>query len=428
MLAITIIDEFDFLGGAPFHCPDNTILNYTDKISLLTLSDKKYNHWVLDINTHHFKKIKRYEVIRSKTDCDRILLIHDIADLNIYINLLQTSENNPESGIIKNVLLEIRKIFEQSLKDDIAEPAFVRGKSKAIGHLYHLAELVAPTDYTVILYGETGTGKEIMAKHIHERSHRKNKPFVAIDCGCLNKEIAASELFGHVKGAFTDAVTEKTGAFESANGGTLFLDEIGNLPYEIQVLLLRSIQEQKIRKVGSEKEMPLDVRIIVASNENLLQLSQKGLFREDLYHRLNGLLLVIPPLRERKEDLHLFVDFFLREAADELDREMPEFTIEAWQQMLEYHWPGNIRELKNVLKQLCLLAPDNEIDIDLLPFKVSETGYKKEATPLIGEEAEYDMIMHALRKAKYNKSRAAEILNIHRKTLYNKLRSMNIQV
>lgn len=331
---------------------------------------------------------------------------------------------------------------------------YVYGESEPSKALFRELTLVAPTDYSVILFGETGTGKESVAHLIHDHSSRSNQPFIAIDCGSLSKELAASELFGHEKGAFTGAINTKIGAFEQAHGGTIFLDEIANLSYDIQVALLRVIQEKQIRRVGSMKEIAVDVRLIVASNENLFEAVQKGKFREDLFHRFNEFTIHIPPLRVRNDDLPLFVDSFLSQVSKELNKPEPVMTEEVWECFRQYDWPGNIRELKNVIRRASLLTPSGkEITMAALPLEMKAGGYSRlgaaaavpagglaEDTesmpdlPMLDEndlksvalKAEYNKIINVLKAVKYNKTKAAQLLNIDRKTLYNKLRLLNI--
>src|SRR5690349_824084 len=237
-----------------------------------------------------------------------------------------------------------------------ADTEFLVGQAPVTRELYKQIELVAPTNYSIILYGESGTGKEVVAKTIHQYSDRKDKPFIAMDCGTLSKELAGSELFGHVKGAFTGALNDKEGHFEMANGGTLFLDEVTNLSYEIQAALLRVIQERKFRRVGGSKEMSLDIRVIVASNENLQDAYRKGKFREDLYHRFNEFSIIVPPLRNRKEDIPLFADLFLQKAISELNKEIEGFDAEVVRLFMDYSWPGNLREFRNVVRRAALLT------------------------------------------------------------------------
>ena len=234
--------------------------------------------------------------------------------------------------------------------------SYLEGESDAAKQLYNYVGLVAPTNMSVLINGSSGTGKEYVAHRIHQLSKRNNKPFIAVDCGSIPKELAASEFFGHVKGSFTGALTDKTGAFVAANGGTIFLDEIGNLSYEVQIQLLRALQERKIRPVGSTQEISVDIRLISATNENLEQAIEKGTFREDLYHRINEFTLRMPDLKERKEDILLFANFFLDQANKELDKHLIGFDTKASQALMNYHWPGNLRQMKNIVKRATLLA------------------------------------------------------------------------
>ncbi len=324
---------------------------------------------------------------------------------------------------------------------------FLKGQDPSTRDLYKQIELVAPTNYSVILYGESGTGKEVFARTIHQNSERKNRPFIAMDCGTLSKELAGSELFGHVKGAFTGALSDKEGHFELANGGTLFLDEVANLSYEIQAALLRVIQERKFKRVGGVKEIDLDVRIIVASNENLQESYRKGKFREDLFHRFNEFSIILPPLRNRKEDIPLFAEFFLNKANAELNKktDVEGFDDEVMEIFKNYSWPGNLRELRNVIRRATLLTPEGFISSKVLPSEISESNLYPvyEETPHAlnhhltnnrgndlknaASQAEYDTIMNVLRQVNFNKSKAAEILKIDRKTLYNKIKSYESQ-
>ncbi len=317
--------------------------------------------------------------------------------------------------------------------------SYIVGKSAASKLLLKHIELIAPTAYSVILTGESGTGKEAVANAIHQQSNRRDKPFVAMDCGSLTKELAGSEFFGHEKGSFTGALFTKIGHFELANGGTLFLDEVGNLSYEIQAALLRTVQERKIRRIGGTKEIDLDVRIIVATNENLQQAIASGRFREDLYHRFNEFSIELPPLRNRDHDVLLFAEHFLRSTNKELNRNLETISDEAKEALLRYRWPGNIRELKNVIRRAALLSESNTLMLEAFPLEI--TGQSKEvsipieqqATETIrdarkglkdaAQEAEYETIMRVLKEVNFNKTKAAQILNIDRKTLYNKMKS-----
>ena len=316
---------------------------------------------------------------------------------------------------------------------------FLIGTAATTKELYRQISIVAPTNYSIILYGESGTGKEVIAKTIHEHSNRSDKPFVALDCGTLSKELSGSELFGHVKGAFTGALNDKEGHFELANGGTLFLDEVANLSYDIQATLLRVIQERKFKRVGGNRETEADIRIIVASNENLQLAYQKGKFREDLYHRFNEFSINLPALRNRKEDIENFAEFFLEKTNHELGKNVIGFEDEVLQAFLQYSWPGNLREFRNVIRRAVLLTPSVErIQTMSLPWEinnpiiVNSLGNEQllSSRPVreldlkdAAAKAEYDTIMHLLREVNFNKTKAAEMLKIDRKTLYNKIKA-----
>jgi two-component system response regulator HydG len=327
---------------------------------------------------------------------------------------------------------------------------FYEGKSPAARALYEQVNIVASTNYSIILYGESGSGKEIIARTIHQLSSRKDKPFVAMDCGTLSKELAGSELFGHVKGAFTGALQDKEGHFELADGGTLFLDEVGNLSVEVQATLLRVIQERKFKRVGGNKEKEVDVRIIVASNENLRDAYRKGKFREDLYHRFNEFSINLPPLRTRKDDIPAFASFFLEKATAELDKKVTQFDDDVMQAFMQYEWPGNLREFRNVIRRAVLLTePGKKISTVSLPWEINNQnsftkppGEEQEpASSLLTVElkepdlksknqlkdaagrAEFETIMSVLKMVNFNKKKAAELLKIDRKTLYNKIKN-----
>jgi len=349
--------------------------------------------------------------------------------------------------------------------------AYIFGESKEFKDILRQMDLVAPTNYSVIITGETGSGKEAIAQEIHTRSKRSKAPFVAIDCGALSKELSASELFGHEKGAFTGALNQKTGCLELANGGTIFLDEISNLPYDVQVSLLRVVQERKLRRVGGNKDIDLDIRIIVASNEQLWDAAKTGMFREDLYHRFNEFSIHVPPLRQRSDDILAFAHFFLDKSNMELDKDVKGFSAEVEYIFKHYKWPGNLRELKNVVKRSALLVNGDVIDVKALPFELvnhsklafdahtddeaknpptinqpafttedaaderhpqnsadildDSNKFRKHTFKTVSIDAEYEMILDALKKVNFNKSKAANLLNVDRKTLYNKMKQYN---
>lgn len=303
-----------------------------------------------------------------------------------------------------------------------APDLYIEGQSQAARQLYEHVRLVAPTDMSVLVTGASGTGKEYIARRIHEQSNRSKAPFVAVDCGAIPKELAASEFFGHVKGSFTGAIENKTGAFVAAQGGTIFLDEIGNLTYEVQVQLLRALQERKVKPIGSNQEIAINVRLISATNENLRQAIEKGDFREDLYHRINEFTIRIPDLKERKEDLLLFANHFLDLANSELQKDIIGFDNDTMQLFQSYSWPGNLRQMKNVIKYATLLATGRYITRKELPEELTENLPSHTNIQPKNVEHERDLIRKALQECGNNKTRAAQLLGIDRKTLYNKLK------
>lgn len=299
-------------------------------------------------------------------------------------------------------------------------PKYLEGKSEASRQLYDYVRLVAPTPMSVLILGASGTGKEYVARRIHELSARKDKPFFALDCGAIPKDVAASEFFGHKKGAFTGADADKRGAFEVANGGTLFLDEVGNLSYDVQVQLLRALQERRIRPVGGDRELTVDIRLVCATNENLEQAVAEGRFREDLYHRINEFTIYMPQLRERGNDIFLFADLFIRQANAELQRQVDGLDAAAAELLVQHSWPGNLRELNNVMKRAVLLARGRQITAAELQQAMGPV--RQNAVPTLHDEAdERQRIEEALRQTGGNKAKAARLLGIDRKTIYNKM-------
>lgn len=299
-------------------------------------------------------------------------------------------------------------------------PKYLEGRSEASHQLYDYVRLVAPTPMSVLILGASGTGKEYVARRIHELSARKDKPFFALDCGAIPKDVAASEFFGHKKGAFTGADADKRGAFEVANGGTLFLDEVGNLSYDVQVQLLRALQERRIRPVGGDREMKVDIRLVCATNENLEQAVAEGRFREDLYHRINEFTIYMPQLRERGNDIFLFADLFIRQANAELQRQVDGLDAAAAELLVQHSWPGNLRELNNVMKRAVLLARGRQITAAELQQAMGPV--RQNAVLTLHDEAdERQRIEEALRQTGGNKAKAARLLGIDRKTIYNKM-------
>lgn len=316
---------------------------------------------------------------------------------------------------------------ERSIEKDPGESeatGYLEGQSEAARQLYSYVRLVAPTNMSVLINGASGTGKEYVAKRIHQLSKRADKPFVAIDCGAIPKELAASEFFGHKKGSFTGAIEDKVGAFVEANGGTIFLDEIGNLSYDVQIQLLRVLQERRVKPIGTTADIKVDVRLIAATNEDLKAAIAAGTFREDLYHRINEFTIHMPLLCERGEDILLFANFFLDQANRELEKPVPGFLPDAMAQICRYRWPGNLREMRNTVMRAALLSQGAPIGVEHLGLDV-EAGNR--GTTLHDPESERAKIVSALQRCAGNKSKAAEMLGIDRKTLYNKLKLYQIE-
>lgn len=384
--------------------------------------------------------------LKKTAPVSQVIIMTSFSDIRTAVKAMQvgafeyiTKPVNPD---------ELLMIVQQALKTEkpglIAPPKkitsqkiFVDGSSQSALQLYDYVKLVAPTDMSVIIEGESGTGKENVAQRIHLLSARSKCRFVAVDCGAISKELAASELFGHVKGAFTGAVQDKVGQFEEAHRGTLFLDEVGNLSYEVQIKLLRAIQERVIQPVGGSKEIKVDVRIITATNDDLFESVKKGNFREDLYHRLNEFKVKVPAVRDRYDDLDEFLNFFRESANQELDRHVTGFDMEVDEVFKSYDWPGNLREMKNVVKRAVLLTSAGLITVKALPAEMLDairnpTSVNTATSPVydlkaLQETQEKEMIIKTLKEVRYNKSKAARILNIDRKTLYLKIEKYGIE-
>ena len=429
--------------------------------------------------------------IKTKLPHVVVIIITGYSDIKVAINVMKQGAYDYITKPLfpDEILITLQKALSEPIRQTTnAElPAENNGKTTSVAarrtatvpylfgegpesqYLYRQVDLVAPTNYSVIIYGESGSGKEAVALEIHKRSKRATGPFVAMDCGAISRELSASELFGHEKGSFTGALERKIGHFEMANGGTLFLDEVGNLSYDVQVSLLRVVQERRVRRLGGAKEIEIDVRIIVASNERLLDAARKNNFREDLYYRFNEFSIDVPPLRNRKTDIMVFAKFFLEKTNAELAKHVQGFSPDAKNAFMEYPWPGNLREMRNVIKRATLMSEGEWIEARTLPFEllnydrllkmesnidppvqepvyvspqpiainypvsvpvpastINSVGENGVNLKVASSEAEYEVIINALRKVNFNKSKAAELLGIDRKTLYNKMRNSNI--
>lgn len=370
-----------------------------------------------------------------------IILMTGYSDVNTAVKAIKNGASdyiskpfNPDevllviTNALKNAEVEVPVVEKKKPKLSKTEPEneFVKGISPASKKLLDHIQLVSPTDMSVLIIGESGTGKEIIAKSIHQQSNRKSNSFIAVDCGAIPKELAASEFFGHLKGSFTGAISDKIGYFEAANGGTIFLDEIGNLSYENQIQLLRALQERKIKPVGSNREINVDIRIITATNEDLREAVKNGDFREDLYHRINEFSIQSPSLTDRGEDLMIFADYFLEKANQQLNKEIIGFSPEVVAIFQKYNWPGNLRELQNCVKRSTLLSKGDFIESDVLPAEFFQVQKESSGGAFSLSENEKETIIHALSRTQNNKSEAAKLLKITRKTLYNKLKQYNI--
>ncbi|MCL6460898.1 two-component system, NtrC family, response regulator HydG [Flavobacterium micromati] len=396
---------------------------------------------ITDLRLPDYDGISLMTEIKASHDSIPIVLMTGYSDINTAVKAIKNGAAdyiskpfNPEEVllVIANALQNAEGIApKQTLRENTRKPeivvkkTFVKGISVASQKLAEYINLVSPTNMSVLIIGESGTGKEVIAKSIHENSLRKNTNFVAVDCGSIPKELAASEFFGHVKGSFTGAIQDKIGFFEAANGGTIFLDEIGNLSYENQIQLLRALQERKIKPVGSNKEIDVDIRIITATNEDLREAVKNGDFREDLYHRINEFSIHSPSLVERNEDLMLFSDFFLEKSNQELNKNVIGFSDDVMTIFQNYNWPGNLRELQNCIKRATLLTKGDFVERDSLPAEFFQQEKVPNADFSLSVN-EKETILEALNKTNNNKTEAAKLLKINRKTLYNKLKLYDI--
>jgi transcriptional regulator with GAF, ATPase, and Fis domain len=333
------------------------------------------------------------------------------------------------AGSIRRALLQEEEIqYLQTRLEISAEFSGIVGKDPKMQVIYGLIEDIAPTEATVLIQGESGTGKELVARAIHKLSPRQDKPFIVINCSAYPATLIESELFGHEKGAFTGAIRQKSGRFEQAHGGTVFLDEIGEIPLSAQIKLLRVLQTQKFERVGGEKTIAVDVRILAATNKNLLEEVKKGNFREDLYYRLNVIPIHLPPLRERRSDIPLLARHFLARFAAAQGKGIVEFSPEALRLILDYVWPGNVRELENSIEHAAVLAKSGQIETLDLPgaLRASSATVRQTHTPSTMMEHERKLLREVLEDCGWNKKEAARRLGISRSTLYEKLRKYEI--
>jgi len=406
--------------------------------AVASIEKKEYELILLDYRLPDGIGLDLIRLLKSRNIKTPVIVITSFNDIRTAVNALKMGAFDyiTKPVIPDELLMIINEAInkkESNQENSLPESRqFIEGNSEKSMQLNDYIKLVAPTDVSVIIQGESGTGKEHVARSIHNLSKRSNEPFVAIDCGTLSSELAASELFGHSKGSFTGALHDKKGQFEMADKGTFFLDEVGNLSYDVQVKLLRTLQEKVIQPIGSNRTVKIDIRIIAATNEDLLLKVRNGSFREDLYHRLNEFKIFVPALRERKGDLNEFIRHFITLSNVELEKNVTHVSDEVMQIFTSYEWPGNLRELKNSIKRAVLLTKGETIEKSVLPEEMvletftgtSESEYDLKA---LHDSSEKEIIIRTLQNVKYNKSKAALILNIDRKTLYMKLAKYNIE-
>ncbi len=451
MKRILVIDDDSYIN--------NLLVNYlkqngyeaegtiTGRNGIKRIEKTDYDLVLCDYRLPDSDGLKILQFIKTKNPNLPVIIMTAYADVKMAVKLIKagaldyvTKPIQPEEILH---LIE-RAIRSKRIKEDSTtfSENFIVGKNIRMKEIMQHVQVVAPTGLTVLVEGESGSGKEYIAKAIHYASARKNKPFVAVDCGAIPKELANSELFGHIKGAFTGAINDKMGVFEQAQGGTLFLDEVGNLPYENQIKLLRALQERVISKVGDNKTIKVDVRLIAATNDDLIKLVEENEFREDLFHRLNEFRIKIPPLRQRAEDIFEFTDFFIARANKMFNKNVEGIDDFVKELFHKYSWWGNIREVQNVINRSVLLTTSDFITSEVLPDEIRNnnlydgTRIMKDNSVGSGlsdlKEATYvtekEVINNALKQANYNKSKAAKLLNIDRKTLYNKIKLHNIDV
>ncbi|HEY6914375.1 MAG TPA: sigma-54 dependent transcriptional regulator [Paludibacter sp.] len=395
------------------------------------LTDKKVHLVLTDLRLPDGDGIMLLQWIREQKMDIPVIVMTSYAEIQSAVAAMKLGaedflEKPMNPAILKNKIEQALSIKPTAAKPNKRVASnMILGKSAEAKLMYDHILRVAPTRMSVLIIGESGTGKEYAARMIHEKSPRSNKPFIAVDCGSLSRELAPSELFGHLKGSFTSAVEDKTGIFVQADQGTVFLDEVGNLSYDVQVQLLRALQEQKVRPVGSAKDIKVDVRILAATNENLETAIAEGRFREDLYHRLNEFSVFVPPIRDRKGDIEIFANEFLRQANDELEKQIKGFSTEALSLLEKHHWGGNLRELRNMVRRMVLFASKDFITPEDIPAFVTAPSLEDLA---LHSENECEQIKNALHKARGNKTVAAQLLKIDRKTLYNKMHLYDIKL
>ena len=450
---ILIIDDDTFMSSIlKKHLQNNNYhadVALTGKSGLALFKKEVYNLVICDFRLPDTTGLEMLKEIRAIKQDLPVIIITAYSDVRMAVKLIQMGASDYITKPIhqEELILLIAKLLKQPNKPSEKKDAplyqegeFVMGVSKEMKQVINLAGKVAPTNISVLIKGETGTGKEYVARFIHENSSRRKKPFVAIDCGAIPSDLANSELFGHIKGSFTGAIMDKEGVFQKADGGTLFLDEVGNLSYEIQLKLLRAIQERVVTRLGETQQKKIDIRLISATNEDLNQEIKERSFREDLFHRINEFTIDLPPLRDRVADIPAFVSHFVNLANSQLDRSVRGLSPDVEKIFLSHPWHGNLRELNNVIKRAVLMSSGDVIERDALP---DEIVYPAMQNPSIGADTESksdsllknamwdverQLIIKTILDAGHNKSKAARMLKIDRKTLYNKIKLYEIDI
>ncbi|MGC9313183.1 MAG: sigma-54-dependent transcriptional regulator [Sediminispirochaetaceae bacterium] len=396
--------------------------------ALATLRKQHFDLVITDLKMPGMDGISFIDTVKSMKLPVPIIMISGYASIENVVEAMRCGAVNFYSKPVNTgaLLEEIRKLLSIKKNSQQEELDIITANSK-INELILMAGKAGPTDAPVIITGESGTGKELFAAHIHNMSKRKDKPYVKINCAAIPENLLESELFGHVKGAFTDAREDRMGKFAAAEGGTIFFDEIGEMSMKTQVKLLRVIQEKEYEQVGSDKIRHMDIRFIAATNKNLPELIERGQFREDLYYRLNVVSIDIPPLRERKDDVLPLARHFLNEMNLLYNRQIVDLTDEAASAFLKHDWPGNVRELKNTIERAVIFCEEEKLGIEALPETYRnrieyESGHLKNVYDKVTRE----VILEALEKTNGSKQKAAELLNINRRTLYNKMKLLDL--
>ncbi len=413
---------------------------YSGKEALEILPKQTFSIVLLDLKLPDINGMKILEQVKAFSPNTEVIIITGYASIETAIEAIKKGAFHYLSKPVKLEELKslIKKIEDKislkeenrRLKEAIARYTFADlvGKSLKMQKIYRTIMKVAQVDCNVLIHGETGTGKELVARAIHYYSKRRENPFVPFNCGAFTEELIASELFGYEKGAFTGAFRTKIGLLEAANKGTVFLDEIGEMPLSMQVKLLRAIEGKKIMRVGGVQPIKLDIRIIAATNQDLRKLVAEGKFREDLFYRLNVVSICLPPLRERKEDIPLLIQYFLKKYNDFFGKKIKGISKKALQCLLKYPFPGNVRELENIIERAVALSEGHEITIEDLPQDISEFEImaEGETTPFSMAEQEKQHIQRALEVTGYNKTAAAKLLGFSRTTLWRKLKKYGL--